>query len=318
MKRKILITGSNGFIGKNLIKYLKETDYEIYGIDLYSVNNNNYFNVNINDYDNLNKIINLINPETVIHLAARIDISNDSVWEYETNIVGVQNLIRITESTESVKRVIWTSTQLVNKLGTNFIDYNFYNANTTYGSSKVIGELLVKNGVKNKEWIIVRPSTVWGPGMSNHYLNFIKYIEKGFYFNITNKKVHKSFAYIGNICFQYKNLIDQKSELVNKKTFYLSDYHPIELHEWTNEINKNLKKKLLISLPLFLSYLIATIFYFFKFFRVIKKVPISFYNINNISTSYINNTDLENLTGTLPYNMKEAVFSTIDWYKNEN
>ena len=119
MKTKVLITGCNGFIGKNLFAYLERLDYEVYGIDVNLDDSENIFNVNINIYDDLYKVTKRILPEVIINLAARIDISNDSIWDYRTNIIGVQNLLKVTEEVESVKRVLWTSTQLVNKLGSN-------------------------------------------------------------------------------------------------------------------------------------------------------------------------------------------------------
>ena len=318
MKKKVLITGSKGFIGKNLTPYLESLNYEVYGIDLNCIENDRQFKIDINDYDELNKIFKKILPEIVVHLAARIDISEDPIWDYKTNILGVQNLIKVTEEEDSVKRVIWISTQLVNKLDSKFIDYNHYNANTIYGASKVIGEKLVKNGVNKKEWVIARPSTVWGPGMSDHYLNFIKYIDKGFYFNITFNKVFKSFSYVGNTCFQIEKIIDSSSHLINRKTFYLSDYTPLELHEWTNELSQSLNRSKIYSIPIYLSYFIALFFYVIKSLRLIIKVPITFYNINNIRSNYINNNDLESITGPLPFNFKDGVKNTIKWYKNES
>ncbi len=315
MKKKVLITGCNGFIGKNLLSYLESLNYEVFGIDLSCVEEANKFKIDINNYDDLYRIFKMILPEVVIHLAARIDISNDPIWDYKTNILGVQNLINITEEVESVTRVVWISTQLVNKLGSKFIDYDHYDANTIYGASKVIGEKLVKNGVNKKEWVIVRPSTVWGPGMSDHYLNFIKYIDKGIYFNITFNKVYKSFSYVGNACFQIEKIIDSNSTLINKKTFYLSDYTPLELHEWANEINFSLNRKQLFSIPIYLSYTIAFFFLILKKIKIITRVPISLYNINNIRTNYINNNDLQKITGPLPFNLKDGVVNTIKWYK---
>lgn len=318
MKDKVLITGSNGFIGKNLLSYLQSLNYDVYGLDLNCTDNNRQFEIDINDYDELNKIFKKIRPEIVVHLAARIDISDDPIWDYKTNIFGVQNLIKVTEEEDSVKRVVWISTQLVNKLGSKFIDYNHYNANTSYGASKVIGEKLVKNGVIKKEWVIARPSTVWGPGMSDHYLNFIKYIDKGFYFNVTFNKVYKSFSYIGNTCFQIEKLISCSSLFINKKTFYLSDYKPLELHDWTNKLSQSLNRGKIYSIPLYFSYFISIFFYLARALRIIKNVPITFYNISNIRTNYINNNDLENLTGPLPFNYKDGVNNTIKWYKSES
>jgi GlcNAc-P-P-Und epimerase len=156
--------------------------------------------------------------------------------------------------------------------------------------------------------------------MGNHYLNFFKYINIGLYFNVTTKKCFKSFSYIGNLIFQIEKLISAESNLVNKKTFYLSDYQPLELHDWAKKISINLSNKTIYSIPIQISYLLGIFFNILQYLKIIKKVPISIYNIKNISTSYLNNNDLFKITGPLPYNLNEAIIETTNWYKkiNEN
>jgi len=313
--KKLLITGCEGFIGSNLWTYL-EKKYEIFGIDTNCVDSKYKFRVDVNSFTDLERIILDISPDYIIHLAARIDISNDPSWKYVSNTLGVNNLISISNKVKNLKRIIFTSTQLVNKLGDKFINYENYTANTSYGESKVIGELLVKSKQINKEWVIVRPSTVWGPGMSNHYLNFFKYISRGLYFNITNKKCYKSFSYIGNLIFQVEKILSAQSKLVDNKTFYLSDYTPLELHDWTKKISTNLNNKKIYSIPIQLSFLIGIFLNILKRLRLIKRVPVSIYNIKNISTTYINNNDLFKITGPLPYNLNDAIIETTNWFKS--
>ena len=246
--KKVLITGCEGFIGSSLWVYLENNGFNVFGIDILCLDSKNKFKVDINSLDDLEKIVLKISPDYIIHLAARIDISNDPSWKYFSNTLGVNNLIIVSNKVKNLRRIIFTSTQLVNKLGDKFINYENYTANTSYGESKVIGELLVRSKIVEKEWIIVRPSTVWGPKMGNHYLNFFKYINRGLYFNVTNKKCLKSFSYIGNLIFQIEKLLLADSNLVNKKTFYLSDYKPLELHNWTKNISINLNNLLLFSI----------------------------------------------------------------------
>ena len=84
----ILITGSAGFIGFSLSKYLLEKNYSIFGIDnindYYDVNlkikrikilkkykNFTFKKVNINNYSQLNKIFKLKKIDFVFNLAAQ-------------------------------------------------------------------------------------------------------------------------------------------------------------------------------------------------------------------------------------------------------
>ena len=64
--KKILITGSSGYIGSCLYKFLLKKKYTVYGIDKVKTNNiKNIFKANLNDTNKLNKIIKEINPKII-------------------------------------------------------------------------------------------------------------------------------------------------------------------------------------------------------------------------------------------------------------
>ena len=316
---KILITGSLGFIGQSLQSYLKTLDYEVFGIDKLQSNQDNFECIDILDYNKLFQYLNKIQTDVVVHLAARIDISEDSVTDYSSNIIGVQNLINITENITNIKRVIWTSSQLVNKLG--YIQLNNFNykSSTSYGESKAIGEMLVTTQVQKKEWIIIRPTNVWGPNMSIHYRNFLSYVKKRKYFHITFGEIFKSYSYVENACFQIQKIISAKTIDVNKKTFYLCDYNPIEVKKWVNMFAFNFGVKKPIMLPYAISIIIVNVLDILKKAKILNKVPITKYTFQNILTQYIiDNKELHGITGDLPFDNEEGVQSTSNWLKNPN
>ena len=77
--KRVLVTGSNGFIGKHLVKRLAKEEAEIYCID---INKNKSkqevtkrYIVNIGDFKKLEGIIKKINPEIIFHLAAIVNPS---------------------------------------------------------------------------------------------------------------------------------------------------------------------------------------------------------------------------------------------------
>ena len=47
-----------------------------------------------------------------------------------------------------------------------------------YGESKVIGEKLVQESEINCDWVIVRPTSIWGPWFE-HSSDFFKVIDRG-------------------------------------------------------------------------------------------------------------------------------------------
>ena len=97
--KKVLITGSSGYIGQHLVKLLKKDDYEVFGLDK---------NTRFNDYLAPNHFIKLDIAEnfvkwsttvfdTVVHLAALVKV-NESVKKpisyYNTNINGTVNVLQ--------------------------------------------------------------------------------------------------------------------------------------------------------------------------------------------------------------------------------
>ena len=91
---KILVTGSNGYIGKHLCKMLAK-QYEVYGLDLHEKSHTDYvekyYQIDIDEkfqlYDEF---------DCVIHLAALVRVG-ESVEQptryYKTNIIGTNNVI---------------------------------------------------------------------------------------------------------------------------------------------------------------------------------------------------------------------------------
>jgi len=78
--KKILITGSNGFVGRNLVEKLSEYDCYVYGIGVEDTNKNqgiNYYKCDITNHNNLKKIILDIKPNYVFNLAAIVTAARD-------------------------------------------------------------------------------------------------------------------------------------------------------------------------------------------------------------------------------------------------
>jgi GlcNAc-P-P-Und epimerase len=235
---------------------------------------------------------------------------------YSANIQGVENLIKAIQQCGSVRRCIYISTQLVCQIGyipQSDVDYK---PNTIYGLSKVKTEQIVRShsggGV---EWCIVRPTTIWGPWFSPHYQNFLKFIRSGKYFHVGNKNYMKSYGYVGNFCYQLLALIDAPYEQIRERVFYVADYTPISLRQWTEAFRKGLNAPPIKTYPIQLAKITAIIGD--GIVRLgYKQFPFTSFRLNNILTEYVYDlSETQKVIPKLPYSMDEGIKETVDWYK---
>ena len=98
---------------------------------------------------------------------------NKELKYFDANTVGVQNLVNVSNQIEELERIIFTSSLLVCRNGyipTTPIEFCPPNK---YGESKVIGEKIVREQCI-KSWVIVRPTSIWGPWFETSYFKFFK------------------------------------------------------------------------------------------------------------------------------------------------
>ena len=223
--KSIIIIGSEGFIGRNLVNQALDDGYHVVGIDIVQrfkgiLKNYTFIKSCINEFD-FNSLMNL-NVDAIYHLAARTDLNGSNIGDYMINFTFSESLEKF--SNKSKAKFIYFSSQLVNKYGVE--DCKFYNSDNFYGASKALGESEVKNKFKN--YRIVRPSSVWGPHMKKPYAEFFNLAYRlGFVINSNLFDIPKSFYYVGN-CL--KDTIDNKHKLM-----YLTN-QPVLLSSWMSYV----------------------------------------------------------------------------------
>ncbi|MDI6783134.1 MAG: NAD(P)-dependent oxidoreductase [bacterium] len=319
---KILVTGGSGFIGTNLIEALLNRGYQVMSIDVMEpkiASHKQYFKlVNICDRVHLNSVVGEYKPDHIIHLAARTDlIEKKDILGYAANIDGVKNLIDAIRACGVVKRCIFTSSQLVCKIG--YIPKNDLDCkpNTIYGQSKSLTEKIVRENQGGEvEWCIVRPTTIWGPWMSAHYQKLFELIKKGYYFHVGSGNYMKSYGYVGNFCYQLIRLIEAPYEQIKGKTLYLADYEPISLKKWADAFQQELGALPIKSYPIFLAQLAANLGDILEIAGY-KKFPFTSFRLRNILTEYVYDlAETQKIIPTLPYSMEEGVKVTVAWIKS--
>ena len=147
---KILITGSAGYIGSCLFEYLKKK-YNIFGTDKIIPKiqkQKNFFLCNLLDFNKINKIIEGINPDIIIHLAAQSTVDFiDKKKEYvKNNTYVTKNIIKSVRKNK-IKHLIFSSTAAVYKNSNNKLtEKSQLRPNNIYGKTKLDCE---KHIIKN-------------------------------------------------------------------------------------------------------------------------------------------------------------------------
>ena len=108
MKKKILITGSNGFLG-NLAKEYFIQNYELVLVDLSSSSDANFYKVDIGNFSEIDDVISKEKPNIIFHFASEIFDTHNKKKIYKTNVEGSSN-IKKSAIKNNIENLIFTST----------------------------------------------------------------------------------------------------------------------------------------------------------------------------------------------------------------
>ncbi|MDN5100448.1 NAD-dependent epimerase/dehydratase family protein [Aliarcobacter butzleri] len=237
---KLLITGSNGFIGNYFINNYKSK----YNIKTFSFLKDDINNLNCGDID------------VVFHLSALVhQMGGASANEYE-KINVIQTIELAKKAKESgVKHFVFMSTVKVYGEETNskYTENTVCNPEDDYGKSKLKAEQeLQKLEDENFKISIIRTPIVYGYGVKANIKNLINLVNKVPVLPFGKIKNKRSIVYIGNLCHLVDEIIIQKKSGI----FLACDDEPLSTSKLIELITKNLdKKKYLIKIPFFESLL---------------------------------------------------------------
>lgn len=152
--KKVLVTGGSGQLGFDLVKQLKEKNYEVFAPTTNEMD--------ITNKENVLKTIEEFNPDVIFHCAAYTAVDKAEEEQelcYKVNATGTNNLVEASKKTNA--KIVYISTDYVFD-GTKEGIYNEEdNANPInyYGYTKYCGEEYVRS---LHDYLIVRISWVFG------------------------------------------------------------------------------------------------------------------------------------------------------------
>tara|TARA_X000000950_G_scaffold50904_1_gene59972 strand:+ start:1662 stop:2684 length:1023 start_codon:yes stop_codon:yes gene_type:complete len=223
MKSKILITGSQGFIGKILVNEFKNSNKLIL-IDKKknSSKQKNFYKINLLNLDNLEEIFRKNKIETIIHLAS--EIFDDDKNVYHLNVSTSKNLILMAKKYK-IKNFIFTSTFSIfeKNYSKPILENETPSAKNAYGKSKYKVETILKKS-KLKNYTILRVPIVVGKSRSHRMGILFEMIRNNFpLFLIGDGNNKIQFIQVDDLCLIIKKCLSlKKSNTFNvgtKKSF---------------------------------------------------------------------------------------------------
>ncbi|OCB70570.1 UDP-galactose-4-epimerase [Flavobacterium piscis] len=243
---KLLITGATGFLGRNILTVLKESDFQIMTLGNLSTDIVCDISCEIPNFN--------CNFDYVIHAAGKAHSVPKSESEkqefYQVNIEGTKNLIAGFEKSNFLpKYFIFISSVSVYGLetGNNINEEHSLLAKDAYGLSKIGAEDLIKEwcGKNNVICTILRLPLLVGKNAPGNLGTMVKAIEKGYYFNIGGGKARKSMVLAKDVATFIPKVA------VVGGTYNLTDGIDPSFNELSNAISK--KNKTTLNLPLFVA-----------------------------------------------------------------
>lgn len=314
---RVLITGGSGFIGTNLIEALSALGADITNFDVSAPldfrHRGFWTSGDVRDGNALEEVLRHDMPTHVIHLAARVDIKGQTLDDYSTNVVGTTNLLNALRTSPEVQRVIVASTQFVGQPGHVPTRDDDYKPHTAYGQSKVEAEKLTRQS--DLPWVIIRPTTIWGPHDLSYRRMFYRVMDRGLYLHPGRIPCHRSMGFVGNLVDQVLRLLTNEASRVLGSTFYLGD-PVVNLINFVDEFSLRITGRPARTAPPGVLRALAHGGDLLQSLRL--PAPITTGRLASMTEDFV--VPIEDtfaVTGAPPISLEAAVKATVDWLEAE-
>lgn len=308
--KKILITGSNGFVGTNLYSAFN-VDYTLFGLD---INTSGKFPkdqlFHWDEFDQLPDV------DTIIHLAGKAhDTANTSQEQDYIDInYGLTKRIYDYFLHSSAKQFYLMSSvkSVADHVEDILTEESEPKPKTPYGKSKLMAEeyLLSNMPTTGKQVYIFRPCMIYGQGNKGNLNLLNKLVSKGIPWPLGSFNNSRSFFSVDNLSFVFNEFIANNYP---SGIYQLADDNPISTNDLINIIaDASGKKAKILYIPKSLIKFIATI-------GTILHLPLTKERLKKLTESYIvSNQKLKNtINKPLPVNTVVGLRETIRSFKSK-
>ncbi|MGY6500933.1 MAG: NAD-dependent epimerase/dehydratase family protein [Acidimicrobiales bacterium] len=318
----MVVTGGSGFIGTNLVEHLVEAGDRVVNLDLSPPQHPDHgplwVPTDILDGPALTAAMADAAPDAVVHLAARCDLAGATVADYRANTDGTVNLIAAARHV-GVARVLFGSSQLVCTPGHVPTTDTEYSPPNPYGESKVIGERLVREGAgDDMTWVLLRPTSIWGPWFGPLYSAFFTTVRRGLYVHPRGVRIRKAFGYVGNAVHQIARVLDAPPETVHGSVMYISDYEPYPILDWARLVADEFDARRVREVPVTVLRAGARVGDLLQRAGM-HAPPLSSYRLRNMLTETVFDMEpVRAVCGDLPYSWEDGTRTTVRWMRSQD
>lgn len=216
---RILITGSSGFIGQNLLKYL-----------------DHFYCQPLNREELRTASADLFkNDDVIVHLAGKAHDLKKSLSPqqyYEVNYELTRKLYDAFLSSNAKKFVFISSVKAVADSVEGVLNEEAIpDPQTDYGKSKLMAERYIQSQrlPAGKVCYILRPCMIHGPRNKGNLNLLYKFVKRGIPYPLGGFDNKRSFLSVENLCFVIKELIDRTD--VPSGLYHLADDEPLSTNQ---------------------------------------------------------------------------------------
>ncbi len=241
---KILITGIHGFVGSNLVDYLKGR-HEVYGLDIVTPDRDGV--VKTYSWEDLdNGAVPVV--DAIIHLAGKAhDTKNKSAADiyFKINTGLTQKIYDYYLSSDAKKFIFFSTAKAAADRVEGVLTEDVVPAPVgPYGESKIKAEeYILAHQQEGKEVYILRPCMIHGPGNKGNLNLLYGVVSKGIPWPLGAFDNLRTLTSIENICFAVEGLLTSP---VASGVYNMGDDEPLATNELIEIICSVLGKKVRI------------------------------------------------------------------------